>query len=187
MLKHEVDTKVNALVEHLSITSQAKPERMIMLARNGKLGFLLRIRNAVIVHLECTDHATHIMGMNDRSGIRVTLSEECVQRFLANTVSKVLILRATIVLEFTRRKIHLIERGLEIQPRTPAKHRQAILAQQALNMCTSVCLIQRRRIRNTRLYDINQAQRSAAFLRRHLGRADIHTAIDLHRVTRQHL
>ena len=94
-----------------------------MLARNTKLRLLLRVGNAIIVHFQRANHATNIMGVDDRGGLGVTLGKQRVQRFLANALGKLLIPRAAIVLKFARGKIHLIQGRLEIQARTPAKHR----------------------------------------------------------------
>ena len=79
-----------------------------MLARNTKLTFLLCIGDTIIMHLERANHATNIMGVDDRSGLGVTLGKQRVQRFLANALGKLLILRAAIVLKLARGKIHLI-------------------------------------------------------------------------------
>ena len=62
-----IDAQVNALVEHLAITGQAKPQRMIILARNTKLTFLLCIGDTIIMHLKRANHTPHVMGMNNSS------------------------------------------------------------------------------------------------------------------------
>ena len=157
-----------------------------MLARNTKLRLLLRIGDAIIVHFERANHAANIMGVDDRSGLGVALGKQGMQSLLANTLGKLLIARTAIVLKFTRGKVHLIEGGLEIQPRTPAKHRQAALAKQALNMRASVSLIKRSRICHTRLYNVDETQRRRTLIGRHLCGTDVHAAIDLHRIARQH-
>jgi len=94
-----------------------------MLARNTKLRLLLRVGHTIIVHFERANHTTNIMGVDDRSGLGVTLGKQRVQRFLANALGKLLIPRAAIVLKLARGKIHLIQSSLEIQACTPAKHR----------------------------------------------------------------
>ena len=109
-----------------------------MLARNTKLTFLLCIGNTIIMHLERTNHTAHIMGMNNSSRFWVALGKQGMQLFLANTLGKLLIAHTTIVLKFTRGKVHLIEGGLEIQPRTSAKNRQATRTKETFNMRASV-------------------------------------------------
>lgn len=53
-------------------------------------------------------------------------------------------------------------------------------------MRASVGLVKRCRVRYARLYDVNETQGRRALIGRHLCGADIHTAIDLHRITRKH-
>lgn len=53
-------------------------------------------------------------------------------------------------------------------------------------MCASVSLIKRRRVRHTRLYNVDETQRRRTLIGRHLCGTDVHAAIDLHRITRQH-
>ena len=159
---------------------------MITLARNAKFRLLLSIRHAVIVHLERTNHTTHVMRMNNGSRVRIALDKQGMQCLLANTLGKLLISCAAIILEFSRWKVHLIECSLEIQARTAAKDRKAFLSKHALNMSSGVRLVERGRIRNARINDIDKTQRRRALLRHHLGRTDIHATIDLHRIARQH-
>lgn len=92
-----------------------------MLVRNTKLRLLLRIGDAIIMHLKRANHTPHVMGMNNRSRFWIALGKQGMQLFLANTLEKLLIARTAIVLKFTRGKVHLIEGSLEIQPRTSAK------------------------------------------------------------------
>ena len=126
------------------------------------------------------------MGMNHGSRFGVALGKQGMQCFLSNAIGKFLIARAAFVLEFSRRKIHFIECGLEIQARTAAKDRKTLLTKQTLDICSGVRLVERGRIRDARIHDIDKAQRCRALLGHHLGRTDVHTTIDLHRVTRQH-
>ena len=158
-----------------------------MLARNTKLTFLLCIGDTIIVHFERTNHAANIMGVDDRSGLGVTLGKQGMQRFLAYALGKFLIPRATIVLKFARGKVHLIEGGLEIQPRTSAKNRQATRTKETFNMRACVSLIKRSRICHTRLHNVDETQRRRTLIGRHLCGTDVHAAIDLHRIARQHL
>ena len=79
-----------------------------MLARNTKLRLLLRVGNTIIVHFERANHAANIMGVDDRSGLGVTLGKQRVQCFIAHALGKHLIPRAAIVLKLARGKIHLI-------------------------------------------------------------------------------
>lgn len=53
-------------------------------------------------------------------------------------------------------------------------------------MRASVSLIKRRRIRHTRLYNVDETQRRRTLIGRHLCGTDVHAAIDLHRIARQH-
>ena len=157
---------------------------MIALTWNAEFRLLLGIRHTVIVHLERTDHAAHVMGMNHGSRFRITLGKQGMHSFLANTLGKLLITRAAFVLELSRRKIHFIECSLKIQARAAAKDRKPLLTKQTLDMRPGIRLIERSRIRDARVHDIDKAQGHQALLGHHLGRTDIHTAIDLHRVTR---
>ena len=80
------------------------------------------------MHLERTNHTTHVMGMNHGSRFRVALGKQGMQCFLANALGKLLIAHAAFVLKFSRRKIHFIESGLEIQARTAAKDRKTLFS-----------------------------------------------------------
>ena len=53
-------------------------------------------------------------------------------------------------------------------------------------MHASVSLIKRSRICHTRLYNVDETQRRRTLIGRHLCGTDVHAAIDLHRVARQH-
>ena len=157
-----------------------------MLARNTKLSFLLCIGDTIIMHLERTNHTAHVMGMNNSSRFWIALGKQGMQFFLANTLGKLLIARTAIVLKFTRGKVHLIKGSLEIQPRTSAKNRQATRTKETFNMRASVSLIKRSRICYTRLYNVDETQRRRTLIGRHLCGTDVHAAIDLHRIARQH-
>ena len=88
--------------------------RIDRLGRRESLA-LLGVRNALIKHLKRANDASHVMGMDALRALRIASIQKLIERIGTVLLSKALISPASVALDFTRGKPHIIKSRHDIE------------------------------------------------------------------------
>ena len=186
LLDHGIDPALDALVQYGRVDGQAEEDGGHRL-RHMREAFVLTGVGGVfqLDHLERADDAARVVGMDQRRAFGVAALEHVPQllRALLFEHARVVVAHGISGL-FSTRKAIVVDRRTHVKPRAARQHAATPFGIERAEARTGVILEQRRRIRLARLADIESEMLDAALVGRDLARADIHTAIDLHRIGR---
>ena len=152
----------------------------------GKPHLLLSVALPLIEHLEGAHHAPHIVGMNGLSTRGIAPGEQLMEARGAKLLGKLLVATARSPLNIACRKRHLIQGSAYVEPCAAAEHRRLAPIEQGIDGRTGIPLVQGGGIGFARLHHIHEQQGRPTLGFGRLRRADIHAAVHLHGVGRDH-
>ena len=112
----------------------------------------------------------------------VSLGEKRVEPLGAAFREQVLVGAASASADLASRKVHLVDDGIEVEPRATAQDRSAPLCKEAVRAGACVSLKALDGVTLGRVTDVNHQKRAVPLPRRGLCGAHVHAAIDLHGV-----
>ncbi len=139
---------------------------------------------SLIEELKRPDDTSHIVRVYEFSRSRVPALEECIYGLVALVFSHLLIALARLGRRIALREDHIVYRGIKVESRTTAEDGELSFRAEAIDAAARFLLEELRRIGIANICDIDHKERTPAFRYRCLCCADIHAAIDLHRIDR---
>ena len=180
--------RVDALVKDLPVHGEAHDERGVAVRADVQALVLAGVGEPLLEELERPDDAAGVVGVDERGALGVAGREQVVESLRPEFLGQARVALAHGVVRLVPGgEVHVLQGGAHVQARAAADDRRAPLAHQAVDAGVRLALVAGDRVRLARIGNVDAQKRYASLVGRRLGRADVHTTVDLHGVGRDHL